>query len=110
MYLDIILKAVIGGLIIGIVSSLAQKNPTLGAIIMGIPMVSFITLIIMYYSGVDYQTFKTFSYQTVYFVAISLIFFPLFVTGYLYLNFWIALIGSAGLTSILFLILYRFIS
>ena len=61
MYLDIIWKAVIGGLIIGIVSSLAQKNPTLGAIIMGIPMVSFITLIIMYYSGVDYQTFKTFS-------------------------------------------------
>ena len=109
MYLDIIWKAVIGGLVIGIVSSLAQKNPTLGAIIMGIPMVSFVTLIIMYYSGVDYQTFKTFSYQTVYFVAISLIFFPLFATGFLYLNFWIALIGSAGLTSILFLILYRLI-
>lgn len=109
MYLDIIWKAVIGGLIIGIVSSLAQKNPTLGAIIMGIPMVSFITLIIMYYSGVDYQTFKTFSYQTVYFVAISLIFFPLFATGFFYYNFWIALIGSAGLTSILFLLLYRLI-
>ena len=54
MYLDIIWKAVIGGLIIGIVSSLAQKNPTLGAIIMGIPMVSFITLIIMYYPNGRY--------------------------------------------------------
>tara|TARA_B100000989_G_scaffold93263_1_gene67653 strand:- start:29879 stop:30211 length:333 start_codon:yes stop_codon:yes gene_type:complete len=110
MYLDIIWKALLGGLIIGIVSTVAQKNATFGAVVMGIPMVSFVTLIIMYYTGVDYQTFKTFSYQTVYFVGLSLIFFPLFATGFLYFNFWIALIGSAGLTSILFLILYRFIS
>ena len=107
--IDILIKSIIGGIVIGVVSTLAQKNPTAGAFIMGIPLVSFITLAIMHYSGVDYQTFKTFSYQTVYFVAISLIFFPLFVTGFMYVNFWIALICSAGMTSILFLILYRLI-
>ena len=74
---DILIKSVIGGLIIGIVSTLAHKNPTVGAFIMGIPLVSFITLIMMYYTGVDYNTFKTFSLQTVYFVAISLMFFPI---------------------------------
>ena len=73
--LDILIKSIVGGLIIGVVSTLAQKNPTAGAFIMGIPLVSFITLVIMYYSGIDYQTLKTFSYQTVYFVLLSLIFF-----------------------------------
>ena len=61
---DILIKSIIGGLIIGVVSTLAQKNPTAGAFIMGIPLVSIITLSIMHYSGVDYQTFRTFSYQT----------------------------------------------
>ena len=45
--LDILIKSVIGGIIIGVVSTLAQKNPTAGAFIMGIPIVTFITLIIM---------------------------------------------------------------
>ena len=109
MFLDIAIKSIIGGLLIDIVSTLAQKNPTLGAIIMGIPLVSFCTLAIMYYSGTDYQTFKTFCYQTVYFVAISLVFFPLFATTYQHVNFWIALLGSAGLTSVLFYYFYKFI-
>ena len=48
---DILIKSIVGGLIIGIVSTLAQKNPTAGAFIMGIPLVSIITLTIMHYSG-----------------------------------------------------------
>jgi len=105
---DILIKSIIGGLIIGIVSTLAQKNPTAGAFIMGIPLVSFITLTIMHYSGVDYQTFKTFSYQTVYFVAVSLIFFPMFVALYNY-NFWIALLGSATVTGLAMMTLLKFV-
>ena len=100
MILDILVKSLIGGLIIGIVSTIVHKNPTAGAFIMGIPLVSFITLIVMNYSGVDYNTFKTFSLQTVYFVAISLIFFPMFAYGYYYVNFRVALLGSATITSI----------
>ena len=46
---DILIKSIIGGIIIGVVSTLAQKNPTAGAFIMGIPLVSFITLAIMHY-------------------------------------------------------------
>ena len=99
MILDIAIKSIIGGLIIGIVSTIAQKNPTVGAFIMGVPLVSFITLIVMYYTGVDYTTFKTFSLQTVYFVAISLIFFPIFAYSFYYVNFWIALTGSAVITA-----------
>lgn len=100
MILDIAIKSIIGGVVIGIVSTIANKNPTVGAFIMGIPLVSFITLIMMYYTGVDYNTFKTFSLKTVYFVAISLMFFPIFAYGYNYTNFWIALSSSAIITTI----------
>ena len=46
MMLDILIKSVVGGVIIGVVSTVAQKYPTAGAFIMGIPLVSFITLVI----------------------------------------------------------------
>ena len=107
--LDILIKSIIGGLIIGVVSTLAQKNPTAGAFIMGIPLVSFITLVIMYYSGIDYQTLKTFSYQTVYFVLLSLIFFPLFIWIYPS-GFWIALLSSATIVGTMMAILAKMIA
>ena len=109
MVLDIIIKSVVGGIIIGVVSTLAQKHPTAGAFIMGIPIVSFITLIIMQYSGVDFQTLKTFSYQTVYFVLVSLLFFPIFVWIYP-IGFWLALLSGAILTGSAMIILAKLIS
>ena len=45
---------------------------------MGIPVVSFITLGMMWYGGVDYETFKTFGWETVYFVVLSLAFFRIY--------------------------------
>ena len=45
---------------------------------MGIPVVSFITLAMMWYGGVDYETFKTFGWETVYFVVLSLAFFRVY--------------------------------
>ena len=106
---DILIKSVVGGLLIGIVSTIAQKNPTAGAFIMGIPLVSFITLVIMHYSGVDFQTLKTFSYQTVYFVLVSLVFFPLFIWFYPG-GFWVALISSATGVGIMMAILVKIIA
>ena len=44
--IDILIKSIVGGLLIGIVSTIAQKNPTAGAFIMGIPLVSFITCLL----------------------------------------------------------------
>ena len=51
---------------------------------MGIPVVSFITLAMMWYGGVDYETFKTFGWETVYFVVLSLAFFPVFIIHAIY--------------------------
>jgi len=109
MLLDIIIKSIVGGLIIGVVSTIAQKQPTIGAFIMGIPIVTFITLIIMYYSGVDFQTLKTFSFQTVYFVLISLLFFPVFVYLLPTYGFWIAMSIGTVLTGSLMFGLFRYL-
>jgi len=109
MMLDILVKSVVGGVIIGVVSTIAQKYPTIGAFIMGIPIVTFITLVILYYNGIDYQTLKTFSYQTVYFVLVSLIFFPLFIWFYPG-GFWIALLGSAAIVGTMMVILAKIIA
>ena len=100
MLVDILIKSLIGGALIGIVSTIVHKSPTLGAFLMGIPFVSVITLLMMHHGGVPFETFRTFSYETVLFVALSLVFFPLFV--WLYgSGFYIALVSSAVVTGAL---------
>ena len=100
MLVDILIKSLIGGALIGIVSTIVHKSPTLGAFLMGIPFVSVITLLMMHHGGVPYETFRTFSYETVLFVALSLVFFPLFVWMYGF-GFYMALVASAVITGAL---------
>ena len=50
--MEFILKSIVGGIIIASVVTLAQRgNPTLGALILGLPLTTVISLIFMYYSG-----------------------------------------------------------
>ena len=107
MLVDILVKSLIGGALIGIVSTIAQRTPTLGAFIMGIPFVSVITLVLMHHAGVPFETFRTFSYETVFFVALSLVFFPMFVWLYSF-GFYTALLTSAVITgAIMWAVLQR---
>ena len=107
--LDILIKSIIGGIIIGVVSTLVQKNPTAGAFIMGIPIVSFITLAMMWYAGVDFQTFKTFSFETIYFVLLSLTFFPTFIFLMPYIGFWFSSICGASVAGSLMIVALKFL-
>jgi hypothetical protein len=109
MLVDILIKSLIGGAVIGVVSTIVQKSPTLGAFLMGIPFVSVITLLMMHYAGVPFETFRTFSYETVLFVALSLVFFPLFVWLYGF-GFYIALVSSAVVTGTLMWSVLRIMS
>ena len=108
LILDIAIKSFVGGLLIGIVSTIAHKTPSIGAFIMGIPFVSIITLLIMNYTGVPFDVVKTFSYQTVFFVALSLIFFPVFVALYS-IGFYWALLISAGITGSIMWYFYEWV-
>ena len=105
--MELIIKAVIGGIIIATVSTVSERYPTIGAFILGIPLASFVSFVFLYYAGVDVQTFKTLSIQTVYFVLVSLLFFPIFVYALPAYGFWTAMLIGSAITSSLMFVLFR---
>ena len=107
--MELVIKAVIGGIIIATVSSVSERYPTIGAFILGIPLASFVSFVFLYYAGVDIQTFKTLSIQTIYFVLVSLLFFPIFVYTLPAYGFWIAMSVGCVITGSLMFGLYRFL-
>ena len=108
--MEFILKAIIGGLIVaGVVTAAQRGNPTLGALILGIPLGSVISIIFMYYSGVDVKVFQQLAQETIYFVLVSLVFFPMFVITLNHWNFWISLLSSISVTMIALLFLKHYL-
>ena len=107
--MEFLIKTIIGGIIIATVSSVSQKYPTIGAFVLGIPLASIVSFIFLYYAGVDVQTFKTLSIQTIYFVLISLLFFPIFVYLLPAYGFWFAMSIGCAVTGSLMFGLYRFL-
>ena len=107
--MEFLIKTIIGGIIIATVSSVSQKYPTIGAFVLGIPLASIVSFIFLYYAGVDVQTFKTLSIQTIYFVLVSLLFFPIFVYLLPAYGFWLAMSIGCAVTGSLMFGLYRFL-
>ena len=107
--MEFLIKTIIGGIIIATVSSVSQKYPTIGAFVLGIPLASIVSFIFLHYAGVDVQTFKTLSIQTIYFVLISLLFFPIFVYLLPAYGFWVAMAIGCAITGSLMFGLYRFL-
>ena len=107
--MEFVIKTIIGGIIIATVSSVSQKYPTIGAFVLGIPLASIVSFIFLHYAGVDVQTFKTLSIQTIYFVLISLLFFPIFVYLLPAYGFWLAMSIGCAVTGSLMFGLYRFL-
>jgi hypothetical protein len=107
--MEFLIKTIIGGIIIATVSSVSQKYPTIGAFVLGIPLASIVSFIFLYYAGVDVQTFKTLSIQTIYFVLISLLFFPIFVYLLPAYGFWVAMARGCTVTGSLMFGLFRYL-
>ena len=108
--MEFIIKAIIGGLIVaGVVTAAQRGNPTLGALILGIPLGSIISIIFMYYSGVDVKVFQQLAQETIYFVLVSLVFFPIFVYTLNHWNFWLSLLSSISVTMIALLVLKHYL-
>ena len=107
--MEFLIKTIIGGIIIATVSSVSQKYPTIGAFVLGIPLASIVSFIFLHYAGVDVQTFKTLSIQTIYFVLISLLFFPIFVYLLPAYGFWLAMAIGCTVTGSLMFGLFRYL-
>jgi uncharacterized membrane protein (GlpM family) len=97
--MEFLLKAVIGGLIIaGVVTAAEKGNPTVGALILGIPLSSVISILFMHYAGIQPEVFSQLAKETIYFVAVSLVFFPMFAYMVMNYGFWSSLLVSLGIT------------
>ena len=107
--MEFVLKAIIGGIVIATVSTVSERYPTIGAFILGIPLASFVSFVFMYYAGVDVQTFKTISIHTVYFVLVSLLFFPIFVFMLSQYGFWLSMLVGTMITGSLMFLLSKFL-
>jgi len=105
--MEFILKAVISGIIVATVSTVAQRSSTMAALLMGIPFTSFLAMVFMYYGGVDADTFAKFSFETIYFVLTSLIFFAIIGVTIKYIGFWYSVVLGAIVTIILYNLLLR---
>ena len=107
--MELLIKAIIGGIVIATVSTVSERYPTIGAFVLGIPLATFVSFIFMYYAGVDANIFKTVSMQTVYFVLISLLFFPIFVFMLSQYGFWLSMFAGTIVSGTLMLILLKFL-
>jgi|TARA_Y100000590_G_scaffold24834_1_gene28286 hypothetical protein len=108
--MELLLKAIIGGIVIATVSTVGQRYPTIGAFVLGVPLATFVSFIFMHYAGVDVQTFKTISIQTVYFVLISLLFFPVFVFMLPQYGFLMSMLSGVVISGSLMLLLLKYVS
>ena len=90
--MEFLLKAIIGGLVIaGVVTMAERGNPTMGALILGIPLASIVSILFMHYSCVSPEVFSQLARETIYFVSVSLVFFPIFAYTVLHYGFWFSL-------------------
>ena len=69
-------KAILSGLIIALVSYVSEKLPTLGALIVSLPLISLLVIFWMWHDGVDTEKIALHSESTFWFALPSL---PLFL-------------------------------
>ena len=96
--MEFLLKAIASGVLVATVSSLAHRSATAAALLMGIPFTALMSMLFMYYGSVSDETLIKFSFETIYFVAVSLIFFPIFAYTVLHYGFWFSLSISLFVT------------
>ena len=109
--MEFLLKAIIGGLVIaGVVTAAERGNPTMGALILGIPAASLVSITFMHYSGVQPDVFSQLAKETIYFVMVSLIFFPIFSYMVLHYSFWLSMTLSLTITLLAIYGLLKYLS
>jgi hypothetical protein len=107
--MEFLLKAIISGVLVATVSTIAQRSATMAALLMGIPFTAFLAMFFMYFSGTETDVFAKFAFETVYFVLVSLIFFIIFGLAIHYIGFWYSMLFGSTVTIILYNILLRFL-
>lgn len=103
----LIIKALLSGIIVMIVSEVAQRSPGLGGLIASLPLVSILGIIWLWRDTRDIERIAAHAEATFWFVLPSL---PMFLVFPAMLRngieFWIALTAGCALTIVLYLITF----
>lgn len=103
LYLTI--KAALSGIIIAIVSEVARRSPTLGALIVSLPLVSILGILWLWHDTGDAERIAAHAQATFWYVLPTLPMFLLLPLLLRYgINFWAALAAACALTFGLYLI------
>ena len=106
LYLTI--KAALSGIIIAIVSEVARRSPTLGALIVSLPLVSILGILWLWHDTSDAERIATHAQSTFWYVLPTL---PMFLLMPAMLRngmgFWLTLAACCVLTFILYLGMIR---
>ncbi len=98
-----LLKAALSGIIIALVSEVAKRSPTFGALIVSLPLVSLLGMLWLWRDTHDAARIASHAEATFWYVLPSL---PMFLVLPVMLrhglNFWLALAASCVLTVILY--------
>ncbi len=101
----LVIKALISGIIIAIVSEVAKRSPALGALIVSLPLVSILAIIWLWRDTGDSERIAAHMTATVWYVLPTL---PMFIAMPLMLRagvaFWPSLAASCAMTAALYLL------
>jgi len=97
-------KAALSGVIIAIVSEVARRSPTLGALIVSLPLVSILGILWLWHDTSDTDWIAAHAQSTFWYVLPTL---PMFLVMPALLRhgtgFWVSLVGCCVLTFVLYL-------
>jgi hypothetical protein len=103
--LYLVIKALLSGLVIAIVSEVAKRSPAFGALIVSLPLVSLMAILWLWHDTGDTSRIANHAEATFWYVLPSL---PMFLALPLMLRngvgFWWALLASCVLTIVLYFV------
>lgn len=103
LYLAI--KAALSGIIIATVSEVARRSPTLGALIVSLPLVSLLGILWLWHDTGDAERIAAHAQSTFWYVLPTLPMFLVLPAMLRYgVNFWLTLAASCALTFVLYLV------
>ena len=106
LYLTI--KAALSGIIIAIVSEVARRSPTLGAVIVSLPLVSILAILWLWRDTGDVERIAALAQSTFWFVLPTLPMFLLMPAMLQHgIGFWLTLAACCAPTFILYLCMIR---
>ena len=87
-----LIRTVVAGLVIGVVSEIAHRSPRIGAVLLTLPLVSVLAFLVTWLRDHDLKNLQQLSRETLVLVPLGLPFFvPLAFAERIGLGFWTAL-------------------